>query len=121
MSIQLDHGRNKLQSVVALGEKTVRHTADVGSEAITNQLALCKDEYERICSAISTATQDLEQAVEQWSGFDELYLRLDKWLKDTDDKISTELELRSNIESKKSAQEKLMVSFNIRKWFNPKI
>ena len=109
LSVQMDHGRNKLQSVVALGEKTTRHTGDKGIEVINTQLTKYQKDYDCLCTDIGSSTQDLETTLKMWKEFDELYSHLENWIKDTDEKINAETELRSTIESKRSAQEKLVV------------
>ena len=106
----MEYGRNKLQSTLALGEKTICHTDESGMEIINTQLNQYQDQHKSFCAIITDAIHDLEHKVQLWNHFDEEFKRLDKWLQETDKKIRAEVQPRTNIDKKKSSHEKLMVS-----------
>ena len=97
---------------MSLNEKTKRHTGPAGVEVLTEELESEQAEYQSLCEVANKTIATLELTSQQWTEFEELYKQLEHWLKDTNTKVKNETKLRANIENKKSAQEKCVVSIH---------
>ncbi|XP_076463748.1 nesprin-1-like isoform X5 [Babylonia areolata] len=102
----LDHGHSLLRSLLDSAEKTLPSTNPKGCQVIRQETESAKTDYENILTELSQVKRNLEAALSHWDDYDRLYQQLVDWVTDTERRLASDPELKSDLPEKRSCLEK---------------
>ncbi|KAB7507506.1 Nesprin-1 [Armadillidium nasatum] len=91
-----------LNTTVEYGEKLYTSTGEDGREAIRLQLEDLQQTYENLFDNSLVMERELKSKKNRWSTFEEAVEQFKKWLKDTQNKIPDDIELKATLDEKRA-------------------
>lgn len=91
-----------LNATIETGEKLYPSTSAEGREIIRTQLEELQQAFDSIFDDISVADRDLKSKLNVWSEFDNSLETIQRWSKDVEKLLPTDIELRATLEEKKA-------------------
>ncbi|KAK3090120.1 hypothetical protein FSP39_009339 [Pinctada imbricata] len=101
LTANLGEGVEKLTDATKAGEATLPTTSPTGQTKIRTELGAMKRDFEEYRTMVTEAQDDLERCLSRLNDFEESYNQFNAWLKDTENFLRADLELKSSLEEKK--------------------
>ena len=95
-------GDKILRSTVDLGEKLYPSTSLEGREIIRQELRNLREQWEQYTDGVGDWQRHLHSALEQWNGYTASYDDLVTWVKDTEYKLTCDIDLKNSLVEKKA-------------------
>lgn len=89
-------------------DSTLLHTAPAGREVIVQELDSVTQNWEQYVSDLQAAHTRLDQCLQQWQRYEDMYENLLKWIKDTEKKVK-DMPLVSTLDEKQAQVKRYQV------------
>ena len=109
MRSSLEHGETKLHSADEHAKRMLANTSQTGCALTRDQLEDFHHGYERLKSSLTNVKQELEVTFSRWTDFEQMFDELNAWIKDTEMRMTSDAELKTDISEKKAHLEKIKV------------
>ncbi|KAH9507320.1 hypothetical protein Btru_056905, partial [Bulinus truncatus] len=100
IALTCDYGRKKLQETQQKGAAVIPETSSHGQELIREELDMLTKDFEEFETDLHDLTDTLTTLKERWTRFEMFYEELSHWIKDTENTIKSESDLRANLDQK---------------------
>ncbi|KAL3874932.1 hypothetical protein ACJMK2_037884 [Sinanodonta woodiana] len=97
----LGEGSQRLTEATKAGEATIPNTSASGQTKIRQELKSMSRDFEEYRTELMQAQEELEDCLACWNEFEESYQHFNKWLKETETYLRTDLDLKATAEEKK--------------------
>ena len=104
-------GQHKFTATVEAGEHLYPSTSTEGREVIRQELCSLRDSWETYTDGLDDAQRKLENALGQWSAYNDSSKKLVNWVKDMEGQLIGDLDLKNSLDEKKALLQKCRVSF----------
>ncbi|KAF5292004.1 hypothetical protein FQA39_LY14121 [Lamprigera yunnana] len=91
-----------LNNTVELGEKLYGSTSPEGRETVSAQLQELQQALESLYDGINSTSRDLKSKLHRWSSFEDCVDQIKNWLKQAEQQLPTELELKATLDEKRA-------------------
>ena len=99
----------KLHSTDEHAKRMLANTSQAGCALTRDQLEDFHRGYERLKSSLTNVKQELEVTFSRWTDFEQMFDELNAWIKDTEMRMTSDAELKTDILEKKAHLEKMKV------------
>ncbi|XP_025834538.1 nesprin-1 isoform X2 [Agrilus planipennis] len=95
-----------LNNMIELGEKTYWSTSPEGREIIRTQIQELQQAYESLYDAIGSNERDIKDKLNRLNSVENSLEQLENWLKETEENLPLELELKATLDEKREQLQK---------------
>ena len=103
-----EDGQTLLHTTNTWAEKTMSMTNSEGREKIQMELSCLQKAWDRFLASLSNSRMSLQSALLQWNDFDDNHDHIQKWLRDTERRLSNS-ESKADLGEKRAQLQKMKV------------
>ncbi|RUS81756.1 hypothetical protein EGW08_010510, partial [Elysia chlorotica] len=100
IAVTVEQGRKKLQATQQKGEIVIPQTSTQGQELIHEELEMLTNDFQGFESDLGDLKHTLTTLKDQWTCYEEFYGELSQWIKDTENAMKVDSDLRASLDQK---------------------
>ncbi|KAK0046935.1 nesprin-1, partial [Biomphalaria pfeifferi] len=100
LALTSDYGHKKLEETQQKSALVIPETSSHGKELIREEMDMLTKDFEEFETDLSDLTDTLTTLKDRWTRFEMFYEELSHWIKDTENTIKSDSDLKSSLEQK---------------------